>query len=138
MLIYTSSWFQKLPTEIFRIGISRRQPRYARKITEYKALAPGPWFSSTDDGTFRELYIKQLQHLDPKRVLEGLSTLSHNQDVALLCFEPSIASGPWCHRGLVSAWFNDELGLQVYEFGHEAEGFGWAHPKLPLEFRKRT
>jgi len=31
---------------------------------------------------------------------------------------------------LVSAWLYDELGLEVPEFGHEALGFGWQHPKL--------
>ena len=36
----------------------------------------------------------------------------------------------WCHRGLVAAWLKDTLALDVFEVGQEAEGAGWAHPKL--------
>ena len=41
-----------------------------------------------------------------------------------------------CHRGLVSAWLHDLLGLEVPELFHEEKGFGWQHPKLPPELIK--
>ncbi len=136
MQIYTSSWFETLPQNIFRIGVSRRQPRYKPKISEYPALAPGPWFNSVDHLAFCDLYAQQLRALDSQSVIEDLATLSAGKNAALLCFEPPSPSAPWCHRALVSAWLSDELGLEVYEFGCESEGCGWAHPKLPSQFRK--
>jgi hypothetical protein len=81
--------------------------------------------------------MEQLHRLDSKRVVEELFALSHNHDVALLCFETPLALGPWCHRGLVSAWLHDQLGLEVFEFG-QTEGCGWAHPKLPVQFLKQV
>jgi hypothetical protein len=47
----------------------------------------------------------------------------------LLCSEAPAPNEAWCHRALVSAWLFDELGLEAREFGHEALGFGWQHPK---------
>jgi hypothetical protein len=35
----------------------------------------------------------------------------------LACWEPPEAHTPWCHRGLVSAWFKDTLGIDVPELG---------------------
>jgi hypothetical protein len=36
----------------------------------------------------------------------------------------------WCHRGQVAGWLHDQLGIEVFEFGHEDAGHGWQHPKL--------
>ncbi|TIY04673.1 MAG: hypothetical protein E5V22_10415 [Mesorhizobium sp.] len=44
-----------------------------------------------------------------------------------------ISLSPFCHRGYVSAWLHDEVGLEIYEFGRE--GCGHQHPKLPEAHR---
>jgi hypothetical protein len=53
-----------------------------------------------------------------------------------MCFEEPPPDPAWCHRGLVSAWFKDALGVDVPEFGHETLGNGWAHPKLPVKWKE--
>jgi hypothetical protein len=76
-----------------------------------------------------------LNHLDPEQVVHDLVAMSEDVPL-LLCAEGPPGDDPrWCHRGLVSAWLHDLLGLAVTELFHEDEGFGWSHPKLPAELR---
>ncbi len=79
--------------------------------------------------------MEQLSELDPEQVLRDLEVLAEGKTPALLCFEKPPPDDHWCHRGLVSAWFSDVLGLPVAEYGHEAKGTGWLHPKLPRTWR---
>ena len=60
----------------------------------------------------------------------------NGKDAALLCYEDPGKPADWCHRGQVSAWFKDTLGIDVFEYGHEAEGCGHSHPKLFSELRR--
>ena len=101
----------------------------------YRALAPGTWFSSVDEGEYRLRYQAILAALDPRKVAADLVELAEGRIPALLCFEGPPPDLRWCHRGLVSAWFADTIGLLVPEFGHEGEGIGWSHPKLPTSMR---
>jgi len=61
---------------------------------------------------------------------ELLALVGSRRIPALLCWEPPEPRTPWYHRGLVSAWLHDELGLEVFELGQEKWGCGWQHPKL--------
>ena len=131
----TSSWYVKLPDEFARIGISRFGPRGQRGFRMYRALAPGTWFKTVDAEQFRRLYLDQLRSLDPEQVLSDLQALAQGLTPALLCHERPPPDDRWCHRGLVSAWFKDTLGIAVAEYGHEAAGVGWMHPKLPPTWR---
>jgi hypothetical protein len=135
-LLVTSSWSVELPAGYARIGISRGLPRRQRGFRMYRALAPGPWFRSVSAKEFRSLYMAQLDKLDPQQVLRDLAALAEGAIPALLCFEQPPPDAAWCHRGLVSAWFADSLGLRVCEFGHEDGGSGWSHPKLPEAWRR--
>jgi hypothetical protein len=101
----------------------------------YRKLAPGPWFSSVDDDEFRQRYFGLLGRLDPQKIVAELQELAGYNIPALLCFEHPPPNPKWCHRALVSAWFADTVGLMVPEFGHEAEGCGWRHPKLHASMR---
>ncbi|MGE5510367.1 MAG: hypothetical protein ACM31O_03835 [Bacteroidota bacterium] len=136
----TSSWFAKLDeTKFCRIGISRGTPRgQPGGYRMYRNLAPGPWFLSCK--TPREYMIRYqdeiLGILKPERVLEDLQRLAGDRIPALLCFEPPTPGPKWCHRGLVSAWLMDQLGIEVFEVGQEREGAGWEHPKLHPDLRK--
>jgi hypothetical protein len=87
---------------------------------------------NTPDGTST----KCCRGLDAQEVVNDLIARANGQIPVLVCFEPPPPDPQWCHRGLVSAWLHDELGLRIPEVGHEDLGFGWAHPKLdPCLFR---
>ena len=131
--IVTASWYVKLPGSFARVGISRGGPRGQRGFKTYRALAPGAWFKTVGDDEFRNLYMAQLTRLDPEQVLRDVAALADGQPVALLCHEKPPPDARWCHRGLVSAWLKDQLGIDVPEFGHE--GCGWGHCKLPPQWR---
>jgi hypothetical protein len=132
----TSSWSTRLPAAFARIGISRGPPRSQSGYRMYRPLAPGSYFKSVPVPEYRERYMADLAKLDPARVLAELDALADGRKPALLCFEPPDPDSHWCHRGYVSAWLADTLGLEVFEVGQEAHGCGWAHPKLPPEYRR--
>jgi hypothetical protein len=131
--IKTSSWFTWLPADHIRIGISRGTPRGQRvSFLTYRRLQPGAWFKScpTPEDYARRYFDEVLSPLDPKAVVTALEAAADGGIPTLLCWEPPPPDPAWCHRALVSAWLFDELGLVVTEFGHEALGHGWQHPKL--------
>ena len=130
--IKTSSWFTKLPARHIRIGISRGVPHQLGTYLNYRPLAPGPWFRNcATPADYKHRYFDEiLAPLDPATVVADLGLMADGGIPTLLCFEAPPPDTAWCHRGLVSAWLFDELGLEVPEAGHEALGFGWQHPKL--------
>ena len=73
---------------------------------------------------------------DPRLVAAQRGRRHHPQDGRQPDPRPPLLGAPpepgpkWCHRGLVSAWLHDELGLEVFELGQEQCGCGWSHPKL--------
>ncbi len=138
MLIYTSSWKSKLPPNLCRISVSRGTPKGDSNYKIYRALAPGPWFMSVDQDEYRRLYFEILGKLDPHKVVGDLARIADGKTPALLCFEGPRPGKNWCHRGLISAWLYDRLGLEVFEWGQEKEGCGWSHPKLPPAFRRAS
>jgi len=131
----TASWYSRLPDGYCRIGISRGTPRGQRGFKLYRRLAPGSWFKLVDPIEYRARYFALLEKLDPAATLAELCALGDGQIPALLCFERPPPDPAWCHRGLVSAWFHDTLGISVFEYGHQADGAGWLHPKLPSVLR---
>jgi hypothetical protein len=132
----TASWSTALPPTFARIGISRGSPRRQRGYRLYSSLAPGAWFNSVTPAEYLRLYMAQLAELDPPGVLADLGDLAGGRVPALLCFEPPPPNSNWCHRGLVSAWFADTLGLRLVEYGHPDSGWGWTHPKLPADWQR--
>lgn len=138
MRIYTSGWFVSLPPEIQKIGISRGTPRgYPAGYRKMMALAPGQWFKTATVTQYRQLFFENLRRLDPQRVVAEIEAMTDGRDAALLCYESPEKDEDWCHRGYVSAWLHDRLGLEVFEYGLEDRGAGWRHPKIPAQFRQR-
>jgi hypothetical protein len=132
--IKTSSWFTRLPADHVRIGISRGTPRGQRSpFLTYRRLQPGPWFKNcpTPQEYARRYFGEILAPLDTKAAVSALEAAANGGIPVLLCWELPPPDPAWCHRALVSAWLFDELGVAVPEFGHEALGYGWQHPKLP-------
>ncbi|MBS0240133.1 MAG: hypothetical protein JSR89_17095 [Proteobacteria bacterium] len=139
MQIATSSWFIKLdPAKYQRIGISRGVPRgQGAGYKRYPKLNPGPWFNAVDEERYKMLYWGEiLSVLNPETVRDELIALGDGKIPVLLCFEPATPGPDWCHRGMVSAWFHDTIGLEVPEVTKIEEGFGWSHPKLPPRMRQ--
>jgi hypothetical protein len=92
------------------IAISQGIPR-GWQGKRYKPLAP-PWnlVKLTDNSQFIRLYRAQvLDRLDATQVLRDLG----GENLILLCWE---APGEFCHRRVVAAWLQKELGLVVEEF----------------------
>ncbi|PWJ81527.1 hypothetical protein C7441_11059 [Pseudaminobacter salicylatoxidans] len=136
MRIYTSSWFTNLPPEIQKIGVSRGTPRaYPAGYRRMPELAPGPWFQTANLRDYKQLFFESLSKLDPSKTVAKLEDLSAGKDCALLCYEAPQKDADWCHRGYLSAWLQDSLGLDVFEYGMEDRGAGWKHPKIPSQYR---
>jgi hypothetical protein len=92
------------------VAISRGVPKGWRGKV-YKALAPS-WalVKIADPETFIKLYRAQvLDKLDARQVLEDLG----GDDFVMLCWEQP---GEFCHRLVVAAWLQKELGVKVEEF----------------------
>jgi hypothetical protein len=133
--IVTSSWFTELPPEFCRIGISRGTPRGQAGFRMYRRLQPGPGTLKLPDRVFTERYLREvLGQLDPRQTVDELIEIAGGKTPALLCFEHP-RSDARCHRGIVSAWLEAEIGLDVPEYGREQDGCGIDHPKLCAEAR---
>jgi hypothetical protein len=131
-MLYTSSWFTRLPDTVHRIGISRGQPRgQPGGYSMMRELAPGPWFNSVSAEEYFWLYSAQLSSLDPQAIVAKIHQLAGGKDAALLCFEAPHDPEKTCHRAYVSAWLLDTLGLVVAEFSDPHHAFGWCHCKMP-------
>jgi hypothetical protein len=70
-----------------------------------------------DDASFEIGYAQQLAALDPERVWRELHALSMPAEPILCCWEvPPFTAQNWCHRRLVAAWFEEQLGVTVPEW----------------------
>ena len=135
-VIVTASWYTKLPMEFVRVGISRGVPRrHPPGYRRYPPLQPGPWLDALTGEFLRRYETEVLGALDVDRVLRDLARIGGEAPVALLCFERCGSSDGWCHRALVSRYFEREAGLQVNEYGFEALGCGERHPMLAMQAR---
>lgn len=133
--LVTSSWFTALPEDYARIGISRGVPRNQRGFRMHRKLQPSPGTLKLPDAIFTRRYVREvLQPLDPRQVVDELMEIADGKIPALLCFEHA-HSPAWCHRGIVAAWLQAEIGLDVSEYGREQDGCGIEHPKLCAEAR---
>ena len=134
MTIKTSYWYQSLPADHIKIGVSRGVPPRFRQAPRMIELQPGPWFRSVDAETYRSLFVAGLQKHDPAAIVEKIDCLAQGRVPVLCCWERP-GTG-WCHRAWLSVWFAHTLGLVVEEFGLEGQGYAAAHPMLPDAYRK--
>ena len=107
----TTSNFGKSAKHPDAVAISQGMPRlYAGK--RYMPLAPPRWLlKAKDSELFDREYLKQLDSLDAKQVVEELGP-----NAILLCWE---SFNFRCHRRLVAEWLEEKLGIVVPELGHE-------------------
>lgn len=112
-MIYTSYFakLRKIPNNIIRINIARVLPPNVDMIC-YPNLYPTSnilYRYKHDDIYTQNDYIYDyeevvLDKIDPLIVQKELMELSKGKDVVLVCYEKS---EDFCHRHLVSEWFND-------------------------------
>jgi uncharacterized protein (DUF488 family) len=94
------------------VSIASRAPLWYTG-RQYKKLAPKLWFfkkykQDGDEAFYREQYQKEiLDQLDPAEVYKELG-----ERAVLLCYEKP---GDFCHRHIVSEWFEKHLGIQITE-----------------------
>lgn len=102
-----------------RISIARYAPRNTPAgYRIYSKLAPGTWFNSVSEAKYNELFKNEiLARLDPQRTWDELHAMTGGYEPVLLCWE---RPGEFCHRHLVSDWFERELGVTVSEYDPKA------------------
>ena len=134
--IKTSSWFDTLPANHMRIGISRGVPRrLAAGYRIYRKLAPGAWFNSVGADEYYHRYRTEiLGPLDPRAVAAELADMANGGVAVMLCYERA-GSGDWCHRAMAAEWLAEALGRPVPEFGFE-ELPQHLHPLMPAGLRR--
>ena len=123
-VIKTASWFETLPPDHVKIGISRSVPRNERPgYRRLRALEPGPWFNSVVLDEYLRRYDRILERLDPRVVAADLRDLAGaGKAPVMVCWEGAAeieAAKSWCHRHLVAAWLEAALGIEVPEIGYE-------------------
>ncbi|EGJ5261572.1 hypothetical protein IM977_004545 [Salmonella enterica subsp. enterica serovar Typhimurium] len=102
-----------------RISIARYAPRNTPAgYRIYSKLAPGTWFNSVSAAKYKELFYSEiLAPLDPQQTWNELHAMTGGYEPVLLCWEKP---GEFCHRHLVAAWFERELGVTVSEYDPKA------------------
>jgi len=88
------------------VSIALRAPEFYQGRT-YPALAPRPDMLTMGEEEYTAEYQKILASLDPRQVYDDLGT-----EAILLCWEQP---GEFCHRRLVAAWLEENLGVSVPE-----------------------
>ncbi len=131
--IKTSSWYDKLPDNHKRIGISRGTPRgQPAGYRIYSKLAPGAWFNSVGAEEYYNRYRGEiLAKLDPRQVMADLLEMAGGGVAVMLCFERA-GKGQWCHRAMAAEWLANAIGTPVPEYGFE-EVPQDRHPLMPIE-----
>lgn len=107
-----TSYFAKYKDQPNGVAITRYTPKWFKGET-YPALAPTKAILDAYKG--RKITEVEFEARYKKDVLEPLCPYEVYYDLkgkTLLCFEKS---SDFCHRHLVAAWLNDQLGLDINE-----------------------
>jgi len=106
------------------VGITRGAPRFALGY-ELRAnlydFAPTYAMMKMADGehgraAFTQAMRERLDALGPLRAREQLEAMQDGEaGIVLLCYEDLTQPGQWCHRQIVAAWLDEQLGLTVQE-----------------------
>lgn len=120
MKVYTSYFAngKKLAkANIMMVGITLYPPKwfYGPNLRE---VAPTPAIfaiSSQPDEVYNPRFrMEVLAKVDPRAFYQKLQQISQGRDIALCCYEKPDDK---CHRFLVSEWLEQNLGIEVPEFG---------------------
>lgn len=98
-----------------RISIARRAPVGMERLPSYPELAPPKWMHNYERRRFVGAYRKVvLDKLNARKVWEDLHQLVDGEPI-LLCWERLDDPNEFCHRQIVAAWFEEQLGEKVRE-----------------------
>ena len=102
-----------------RISIARWAPRGTpTDFAVYRPLNPAASMLKRERAEYEPLYPAILARLDPHQVVADLHRLADPHEPVLLCWKrPPFTARVWCHRRLVAAWLECELGLVVKAVG---------------------
>lgn len=96
------------------VSVSRGTPGWFRGCYKLSDVAP-TWamVKMTSAEKYDEAYRKILDSLDAKKIYESLP-----EKCALLCYEKY---PDWCHRRMLAEWMEEEIGIEITEFGLKRE-----------------
>lgn len=96
------------------VAISLSVPKWlSAPLSNIRELNPKPWMLHMEKEQYTEAYNRILAKLSARKIIDFINTVSDGKPVVLLCFEKPC---DFCHRELVAAWLNRELGLDVQEY----------------------
>lgn len=100
-----------------RISIARYAPRGTPAgFRIHGPLAPAADMLKMSRTLYLPRYAAILAALDPQEQWNILHEKAGCSEPVLLCWEkPPFTEKNWCHRRLVAAWFERELGVKVSE-----------------------
>lgn len=122
MKIYTSYFGNKRKLEangIVPVGICLYRPRYFNGVN-FSCVAPTRELFNMSEAP-DEVYVPKfkkdvLSKVSPGDFVQQLESVSGGKDVALCCYEKDNSQ---CHRKIVGEWLQEQLGIEVEEFGAE-------------------
>jgi hypothetical protein len=81
----------------------------------------------TDRAAFTRLYTERLERAGADAIygrLQGISDAHEGRPLVLLCFEDLREPDRFCHRTLLGAWLEEQLGIDVHELTRQPALFG--------------
>lgn len=109
-----------------RVVISLGNPRgVPGGYRMFKTLAPEREWMNAPYFDYRRQFMAKLEALDAQATWDKLHELAgEGNEPVLQCFEkPPFNEGSWCHRRMVSEWFERELGVKVPELGYDGPDY---------------
>jgi hypothetical protein len=117
--IWTSYWGNR---DLAHVGavkacISRGRPKWSLpyRFRVLSDLAPSREAFKAPDGEWQRIYRLQLEELGAQRILEDLERISNGHGVIMLCWERPEPGNDFCHRRVLAAWLEEQLGIEVPE-----------------------
>lgn len=98
-----------------RVAVSLGTPKWL-DLPVYRPLVPAGWMLQLDRDDYERAYSRQLAALDARQVVADLRALAAGAEPVLCCWEDLRKPEEWCHRQMIAAWLERELGLQVPEY----------------------
>ncbi len=127
--MYTSYWgqLQKIQESdsLCPICISRGYPKWipVNSVPRVLELAPEWSWLKLDRVAYEKLFMERLSRLNAENLWDRLDWIARSngsETPVLLCWEkPPFTVDHWCHRRLVSQWFEMELNVHVPELSFE-------------------